>query len=437
MNFLKKILPHSLFGRSLMIILTPAILLQMILLVVFLDNHWKKMTMRYSESVAGEVALIVQGYKVHHQTNIIPRSLKSYFRMDVDLTEKNITQNKLVADGIWEKWVVTFLDDALSVHISDPYEIIYNSHDDTVTIYIDVGRKTVAIAFPDRRIFTSSSYIFLLWMVASALVLSLISIWFMRNQIRPIRKLAVAADRFGRGLDVGVFKASGAREVRQASHAFIVMRDRLQRQIDQRTTMLAGISHDLRTPLTRLKLGLSMIDSEDAKDMTRDVDEMDSMINGYLDFVRGDGDESVEKVDLSQIVEHVIDLNKKDQSKISYKDDNKEIRLLAVKPLSIQRCIGNLIRNSLKYAENVFVSIEQGDDYILIHVDDDGDGIPKEHRDDVFKAFYRLDKARNSSTGGVGLGLTITKDIALAHGGDVLLSESSYGGLRATIQLPI
>ncbi|MBL4590069.1 MAG: HAMP domain-containing protein [Alphaproteobacteria bacterium] len=437
MNFLKKILPHSLFGRSLMIILTPAILLQMILLVVFLDNHWKKMTMRYSESVAGEVALIVQGYKVHHQTNIIPRSLKSYFRMDVDLSEKNITQNKLVADGIWEKWVVTFLDDALSVHISDPYEIIYNSHDDTVTIYIDVGRKTVAIAFPDRRIFTSSSYIFLLWMVASALVLSLISIWFMRNQIRPIRKLAVAADRFGRGLDVGVFKASGAREVRQASHAFIVMRDRLQRQIDQRTTMLAGISHDLRTPLTRLKLGLSMIDSEDAKDMTRDVDEMDSMINGYLDFVRGDGDESVEKVDLSQIVEHVIDLNKKDQSKISYKDDNKEIRLLAVKPLSIQRCIGNLIRNSLKYAENVFVSIEQGDDYILIHVDDDGDGIPKEHRDDVFKAFYRLDKARNSSTGGVGLGLTITKDIALAHGGDILLSESSYGGLRATIQLPI
>lgn len=437
MNFLKKILPHSLFGRSLMIILTPAILLQMILLVVFLDNHWKKMTMRYSESVAGEVALIVQGYKIHHQTNIIPRSLKSYFRMDVDLTEKNITQNKLVADGIWEKWVVTFLDEALRVHINDPYEIIYNSHDDTVTIYVDVGRKTVAIVFPDRRIFTSSSYIFLLWMVASALILSLISIWFMRNQIRPIRKLAVAADRFGRGLDVGVFKASGAREVRQASHAFIVMRDRLQRQIDQRTTMLAGISHDLRTPLTRLKLGLSMIDSEDAKDMKRDVDEMDRMINGYLDFVRGDGDEAVEQVDLSQIVQHVIDLNKKDQGKISYKNECKEKHLLFVKPLSIQRCIGNLIRNSLKYAENVCIIIEQEDDYFLIHVDDDGEGIPEKHREDVFKAFYRLDKARNSSTGGVGLGLTITKDIALGHGGDIILSRSPHGGLRATIQLPI
>ncbi len=419
-----------------MIILTPAILLQLILMVVFLDNHWKKMTMRYSESIAGEVALIVQGYKVHHQTNMIPTSLKSYFRMDVDLHEREITETKIVTKGLWEKWVVEFLDEALRVHISDPYEIIYNSKGNIVTIYVDVGRKTVSIQFPDRRIFTSSSYIFLLWMVLSALILSFISIWFMRNQIRPIRKLAVAADRFGRGLDAGIFKPSGAREVRQAAHAFIVMRDRLQRQMDQRTTMLAGISHDLRTPLTRLKLALSMQEnSEDVQDMKRDVDEMDRMMNGYLDFVRGDGDEDIQQVNISELIEHVIDLNKEEKERLSY--NTQESYLLSVRPLSLERCIGNLIRNALKYADHISISLTQEENHLFVYIDDDGEGIPEDQRMDVFKAFYRLDKARNSSTGGVGLGLTIAKDIALAHGGDVLLSESSQGGLRATIMLPL
>jgi two-component system osmolarity sensor histidine kinase EnvZ len=422
-----------------MIIVTPALLLQVILMVVFLDNHWKKMTMRYSESVAGEVALIVQGYKVHHQSNIIPSSLKSYFRMDITTTKKNITEKRLVADGLWTEWVVTFLDDALAAHISDPYEIIYNAEDSSVTIHVDVGKRTVSIAFPERRIFTSSSYIFLLWMSLSSLVLSFISIWFMRNQIRPIRKLAVAADRFGRGLDAGTFKPSGAREVRQASQAFIVMRERIQRQIDQRTAMLAGISHDLRTPLTRLKLGLSMLnEDQEAKELQNDVDDMGRMINGYLDFVRGDGEESTKQINVTDIVSYLIQQHKEDQSRISYKQEGESSAyIMSGRPLALQRAMDNLIKNALKYAQNVSVFTEKKDDVVLVHIDDDGDGIPADKHDDVFRAFFRLDKARNSETGGVGLGLTIAKDIVLAHGGDIILSESACGGLRATITLPI
>lgn len=439
MKFIKKVLPRSLFGRSLMIILVPAILLQVIMTIVFLDNHWKKMTIRYSESIAGEVALIVHGYKIHHQATIIPNTLKSYFRMDIHLEDRNIEYNRVISEGLWEGWVVKYLNNALSYHIDEPYEIVYDTKAATVTIYVDIGSKTVAIEFPDRRIFTSSSYIFLLWMVLSSVVLSFISLWFMRNQVRPIRKLAVAADRFGRGLDAGVFKPTGAREVRQASKAFLVMRERLQRQIDQRTTMLAGISHDLRTPLTRLKLGLSMIDNQDdAKDMKHDIDDMERMINGYLEFVRGEGDEATEQVDIINLVQHVIEDHKTEKHRITF-DGGKDRGeyLLSVRPMALERCISNIVRNAIKYAPCVFVSVSKDEEYITITIDDNGDGIPENLYDEVFKPFYRMDKARNSETGGVGLGMSIAKDIALSHGGDISLSLSSKGGLKVNIILPL
>ncbi len=438
MSKFKDILPRSLFGRSLMIIVTPTVLLQLILMVVFLDNHWKKMTMRYSESIAGEIALIVEDYKVHRQTSITPRSLERYLGMEIALSKKKLEKNtdRLAYGGLWEKWTVEFLDSAIGENISDPYRIAYDSGNNYVDVYIGIGENTMSIKFSDRRIFTSSSYIFLLWMVSSSIVLSFISIWFMRNQVRPIRKLAVAADRFGRGLDAGSFKPSGAREVRQASHAFLVMKNRIQRQIDQRTTMLAGISHDLRTPLTRLKLGLSIIDTDDAKDMKRDIDDMDRMIGGYLEFVRGDGDEEVEDVSINELVDHTVKAYRDEINRVNVDFLENDV-VISSRPLSLERCIGNLLKNALKYADNVEINIEAEDSYIFIHVDDDGEGVPEESYDEVFKAFYRMDKARNSKTGGVGLGLTISKDIALSHGGDVVLSTSKMGGLRATVRLPL
>lgn len=432
-------MPHSLFARSLMIIIVPALLLQAIVMIVFVDNHWKKMTMRYSESVAGEVALIVQGYKVHKQANIIPSSLKSFFRMDITTQKKNIEEKKLIAKGFWSLWAVEFLDEALAVYISDPYEIVYDHDSSTVTIHVDIGKKTISIAFPERRIFTSSSYIFLLWMSFSSFVLSVVAILFMRNQIRPIRKLAVVADRFGRGLDTGTFKPTGAREVRQASRAFLIMRDRIQRQIDQRTTMLAGISHDLRTPLTRLKLGLSILDDDedDVQGLKNDVDDMDRMINGYLDFVRGDGEEATQQVNLTELLLYIVNQYKEERSRVSYEylDKDSDSYMVSGRPLALQRSVENLLKNALKYAQNVQLSLEKTEDGVVIHIDDDGDGISEDHYEEVFKPFSRLDDARNASTGGVGLGLTITNDIILSHGGHVTLSRSYLGGLRASVSL--
>lgn len=297
----------------------------------------------------------------------------------------------------------------------------------------------LSVMSPERRLFTPTSYIFILWMVGSAIVLFAVAILFMRNQIRPIKRLAIAADALGKGRDVSNFKMEGATEVRQAASAFLLMRERIQRQINQRTEMLAGVSHDLRTPLTRMKLALDMIEDPDldpeVEELKADVAEMEEMIEGYLAFARGEGTEAVQPTDLTRLLNEVAAGARREGTEVTL--TAPEGLSLPLRPNAVRRCIANLLVNAGRHAGTAWVKAERKDGVIEITVDDDGPGIPAYLRDDVFKPFFRVDSSRNLDTGGSGLGLTIARDVARSHGGDITLDDSPYGGLRAVIRLPI
>jgi two-component system osmolarity sensor histidine kinase EnvZ len=287
-----------------------------------------------------------------------------------------------------------------------------------------------------KRIFSSTTYLVYFWAVGTAILLVAVALVFMRNQVRPIRRLAVAAERFGKGQDVPAFKPEGATEVRQASAAFIQMRERIKRQIEQRTAMLAGVSHDLRTPLTRMKLELAMLgDSPDVASLKQDVQQMERMIEGYLAFARGEGREDVQPVDLGELLRKLA---------ADFRREGAEVDLHVEQPVTlslrreaIRRCLTNLIGNAHRYGGAVSVRVGKRRGGVEVLVDDDGPGVPPDKREEVFKPFVRLDSSRNFDTGGTGLGLTIARDVARGHGGDLTLDESPTGGLRARLWLPI
>jgi two-component system osmolarity sensor histidine kinase EnvZ len=289
---------------------------------------------------------------------------------------------------------------------------------------------------PERRLFTRATFIFLLWMIGSSIVLSAVALMFMRNQIRPIRRLAHAADSFGKGRDVARFKPEGASEVRQAATAFLEMRDRIRRQMMQRTAMLAGVSHDLRTPLTRMKLQLELMgDNPDIDALREDVTDMETMVEGYLAFARGEEEETAVSTDLAGLVEETADAVRRSGGTVTVRLEGRPV--MSVRRLALKRCLSNLAENARRYATRMEISCAARPDAMEITIDDDGPGIPPEHRTDVFRPFFRLDASRNSNTGGSGLGLAIARDIARSHGGDVMLGDSPLGGLRVTVRLPL
>jgi len=293
------------------------------------------------------------------------------------------------------------------------------------------------VEFPQRRLFSSSGYIYLLWVFGSALLLLFIAIVFMRNQVRPIRKLAAAAERFGRGRDVQFFKPQGAREVRQAGESFMSMHRRIRRQIEQRTLMLAGVSHDLRTPLTRLKLEVSMMpDTLDKANILNDLNDMERMISGYLGFIRGEGDETEVRVNLGVFLADIVNDQQRDGFQINTDIDadfNIDIRVVAM-----ERCLNNILSNARQYGTRALVRAFRDGDRAHIIIEDDGPGIPPEEYDEVFKPFYRSDKARANPDGHVGLGLSIAMDVVHMHGGRIWLDRSNdLGGLAVNIRLPI
>jgi len=295
----------------------------------------------------------------------------------------------------------------------------------------------LSVIVPGRRVFSTTTYIFMFWMVGTSLILLAVAIVFLRNQIKPIRRLADAVDRFGkgRGLD-DRFQVSGASEVRQAGAAFNLMRSRISRQIRQRTDMLSGVSHDLRTPLTRMKLQLAMLDdSTDTEELKADVAEMEKMIDGYLTFAKGEGDEPAVETDLGALIETAVSSWQRNGTKVDcHVEGNLE---LPVKKDALRRCLDNLVSNAERYGGQVWVRAGKRNDAVEIIIDDDGPGIPEDQRQDVFRPFHRLDQSRNPETGGTGLGLAIARDIARGHGGDIALEDSPHGGLRAVVHLPI
>ncbi len=434
---LKNLMPSSLFGRSLIIIVTPVVLLQVVSAVVFYDRHLETVARRMSRAVAGDISFLISSmtqFPGDEARDTFLDGARRYMNMNVAL----VADAKL-PPGV-ESVAATPLEQVLfrtlEIGIRRPFVVEPHPEFEAYRLRVQVDDGLLVVLVPQNRFTTSTAHIFFFWMVGSALLLLTIAILFLRNQVRPIGRLADAADRFGKGQEVDDFKPAGAAEVRQAAAAFIKMAERIQRQIRQRTEMLAGVSHDLRTPLTRMKLALEMVgDRPEAADIKADVEEMERMVDGYLSFARGADGESAVDTDVGALLNEIAERARRNGATVELDTDGDMI--MPVKQQALKRCVTNLVDNAGRYAERTRVTARRLSDSILITVDDDGPGIPPAERAAVFRPFYRLEDSRNRETGGIGLGLAIARDTIRSHGGDVTLDTSPDGGLRALVRLPV
>lgn len=432
---IKRYLPKSFLGRSIMIIITPLILVQVVSTWVFYDRHWSTITRRLVDSVAGEIGLVIDARSQFEQQNA-NWLMDSAADMGLFFTFKKakILPNAppVTGGGILD----TRLANAMRQRVRRPFHIDTWSHDRLVQIKVQLPDGVMEIFVPRERLFSSTTYIFVMWMVGTSLLLFAIATMFMRNQVRPIRRLAAAVDNFGKGRDVPDFRPEGATEIRRAAAAFERMRGRINNALTQRTEMLAGVSHDLRTPLTRMKLQLAMLaESKGVEDLKEDLREMEIMVEEFLAFARGEGTEEPTESDLGEIVTTIARSTSTPDHRIKATIEG-DLNIL-IRPHAIRRCITNLVVNAVTHAEIVEVNAVRRGGLVEINVDDDGPGIPENEYEAVFKPFYRLDASRNPGTGGTGLGLSIARDLARGSGGDVTLERAPLGGLRATIKLPV
>lgn len=433
--WIKRVLPRSMFGRSLLIVVVPLILLQAIAAWVFYDRHWAAVSWRLSAGVAGDIGLVIEAIKLVDSPSKTARLLEDA----ATVTDLDFTMKRSETLGSPTTGTGSLLDDqltqAMQGRVIVPYRIAASDDPWGIRIEAQLPQGVLAVEVPRKRLYSPTTYIFVMWMVGSSLVLFAIATVFLRNQIKSLRRLAAAADSFGKGRPVPFYKVEGAAEIRQAALAFITMRDRIRRQIRQRTQMLAGVSHDLRTPLTRMKLALELLGNDPAVDeLKSDVVEMERMVHGYLDFARGEGTEEPVETDISLLLEDIAAAMRREGTALSIAAGPECV--MPVRPNALRRCLGNLISNARCYGSHVWLASIVASDGVDIFVDDDGPGIPEVDRDRVFRAFVRLDTSRNPSTGGVGLGLTIARDVARSHGGDVRLETSPRGGLRVRVHLP-
>lgn len=433
-------LPATLMGRSALIILVPLILVQIISTFIFYDNHWETLSRRLAQGLAGDISHI-RVYMRDHPTPEGFQWIKSTARETMQLritfeADAALPAAKTIDAGGPFPDVLTR---ELWRELKRPFTIDFEHSEREIEINMQLSDGILHVLAPRKRLFSSTTYVFVLWMIGSSLLLFGVAALFLNIQVRAVRRLARAADSFGKGRDVPHFKPEGAREVRQAALAFTAMRNRIQRQIDQRTEMLAGVSHDLRTPLTRLRLQVEMLDGaaqQDVNDIKEDIDEMERMLNGYLAFARGEGDESPEPTNLHDLLNDIHRRFQRNQLEVNLKIENLD-ESITTRPIALSRCLANLISNATRYGSKVDVTAKKTGAHIEIIIDDNGPGIPEEQRESVFKAFYRIDASRNPETGGVGLGMTIARDIARSLGGDVSLAESPSGGLRSIVRLPV
>lgn len=434
-NWLKRLLPQSMFGRSLLLIVTPLVLVQIIAAIVFYARHWEAVSYRLSANVAGDIELVIDA--MHKAAT--PAEQQAVFDKVARVAELFVSFRPgaelpdLPPPG--GSTLESQLQKAMARRVGRPFAIDAASHDEYVLVAVKLDDGVLMTQVPFSRLYTPTTYIFILWMVGSSLILICVASIFLRNQVRSLRRLAAAADGFGKGRPVVFTKVEGALEVRQAAAAFIRMRDRIERQIRQRTEMLAGVSHDLRTPLTRMKLALALIEDDAvAAELQSDVAEMERLVNSYLDFARGEGAETPVETDIGLLIEDLAAAARREGTALTVVAGPEMV--LPVRPNALRRCLGNLIANACRYGRHVWLSTVPAEDGIDILIDDDGPGIPEPERERVFRPFIRLDASRNQATGGVGLGLTIARDMARSHGGDVRLETSPFGGLRARVHLP-
>ena len=440
-SFIKRILPRSLFGRLVLIILSPLILLQVISTWVFYDRHYETVTRRLAQGLSGDIAAVIQmmirnpgsvdrlqTFRLAERVMLLKLTFEEGARLDATTRTDSF--------GIFTSILDRQLAKALRETVDRPFLIDTHSLEKQVEIQVQMADGVLRVFAPRDRLFSSTTYIFIMWMVGSSIVLFVVALLFMRNQVRSIRRLAQAADSFGKGRDVADFKPEGATEVRQVAGAFIQMRDRIKRQIRQRTEILAGVSHDLRTPLTRMKLQLAMLGrTPETENLESDVAAMERMVEGYLAFARGESVEQPEPTEVSGLLREVVVQMRRDGGIIDLHVEQAMTVPLRREPM--RRCLSNLIANAQRYGEHVSVRAGPRDKVIEITIDDDGPGIPPDKRQEVFKPFFRIEGSRNPETGGVGLGLTIARDVARNHGGDIVLEDAPGGGLRARIWLPV
>ncbi len=437
---LKTYLPTGLFPRSLLIIVMPVVLTQIVVAFVFMERHWSTVTQRLSRAVVSDISMLtdLRMRDLGGDGELLSQMAGDAFAMSVAfLPGETLPQDK-------EAPIVALLHQSLSNELTQqvgrPFWIDTETYDNYVDIRVLLPGEVMRVLAQRSRVYATNTHIFMIWMIGTSLLLLMVSGVFLRNQIRPIQRLAEAAEEFGKGRDTPDFRPSGAAEVRSAAANFIEMRNRIQRQIEQRTTMLAGVSHDLRTPLTRLKLQVAMLpQGHEIEELNTDISEMEDMLDDYLAFARGYQGESASEADLAPFITQIHHDAQRRWPNVHLRLTENLAARVAMKQNAVRRCVTNLINNACNHAALVHVGARLNSTHNMVNIiiDDNGVGIPEDKLEEVFRPFYRLDDARTAQMGGTGLGLAIARDVARGHGGDIVLSKSALGGLRAMISLPV
>src|SRR5437764_3549825 len=435
-NAFKSWMPTGLYARALLIMIVPMVVLQTVVAFVFMERHWNTVTRRLSAAVVQDIASLIDVYKTYPQDK--DRAQLRRIGQRLQLVVDFLPAGDMPPPG--PKPFFSLLDQTLSVQlgrqIGRPFWIDTVGRSNVVEIRIQLDDAVMRIFAQRSAAYASNSEIFIFWMVGTSSILLIVAVLFLRNQIRPILRLADAAESFGKGREAPNFRPRCAREVRRAAKAFIEMKSRIERSIEQRTAMLAGVSHDLRTILTRFKLELALIgDSPEVEAMKKDVDEMGRMLEAYIAFARGDSGEQSAPTDMGTFLEELRSDAERNGHKSSVQFHGHPI--VTVRPAAFKRCLANLVANAARHAPSISITGHRDHRWLTVSVDDDGPGIAPHLREEVFKPFLRLDDARNQDEGGRGLGLAIARDIARSHGGDITLGDSPTGGLRAAVRIPV
>ena len=428
----KKIIPISLLGRSIIIIFLPIIVLVIITSLIFYQTSWNIISKRLTQSVVADINVIVKLINQDLEIEAI-KIAREDFKMKINIQKNSNIENIIFLEqrGILSKRLKQSLID-----LNKPFAYDLSNIDSGVKIIIQLDKNLLIVNVDKDRLYSETAFVFLLWMIFASIVLLFFSYFFMNKQIRPLKRLAIIAETFGRGLDAPELKSTGASEIKQTANAFNQMRTRIKRFLKQRTDMLAGVSHDLRTPLTRMKLQLSLLKDEKAKkELELDINEMTAMLDSYVSFVRSEAPEPIENINLNKFLREIVKNIDNKNFEVSF--DEKNVIKTSGRPLQLKRAFQNIIDNSIRYSKKISIEILINEEGGCILVEDNGPGIPKENYEDVFKPFFTLDPSRNKLKGESGLGLSITRDIIRSHGGDIKLDKSKFGGLKSVIQLPI
>ena len=428
----KRIIPSSLLGRSLIIVFIPIITLVTLTTIIFYQTSWNIISKRLTQSVVADINVIVKLIDQDLQLTAI-KLAKEDFKMNVELKENSNLNDIIFYEqrGILSKR----LKQALS-EINIPFSYDLSNLDKGAIISLQINTDLLQITVDKDRLYSESAFVFLIWMFFASLILLFLAYFFMKGQMRPLKRLAIIAETFGRGLDAPELKGSGSLEIRQTTNAFNLMQNRIKRFLKQRTEMLAGVSHDLRTPLTRMKLQLSLMKDDNAKkELEHDINEMTAMLNSYVSFVRGEAAEKIEETNINELIEIICKSNSSDNFKIKYNFE-KNIKTLC-RPIQIKRALQNIFDNAKRYADKIEIDLGTKKNELYIAISDNGPGIPEKNYEDVFKPFFTLDPSRNKLKGESGLGLTITRDIIRSHGGEIKLLKSKMNGLKILVYLPL